>query len=225
MENSYFLEEFKIAIDKLVPLTPAEITEEALKLHKELSENPAASEEQIRQALRTVGRKEYAYRKAFHELCDSDEEKRLQAAVFERLDEPVAEKVKEVTSHGVILEDYVSSPAFTTALTPEERYQVEQAILIVDDILENQCDDRASARKETFAELVHKHENHAKQLDALIGKLQTMAEGSEKHRDEIQATIDRLNEGWSVTEQDPDEQAIQQEIDYWTDIFAEQEGE
>ena len=224
-EHQHFLDEFEIAISKLVPLTPAEIVAEAKQLHADLLANPAVTEDQIREALRTVGRKEYPYRKAFHELCEGDEEQRLQAAVFERLDPAVAAKVKEVTSHGVILEDFVKSPAFETALTGEERYQVEQAILIVDDILENQCDDRATSRQQSFAELVAKYEHEAAELEAMIAQLAAMAAGSSKHGDEIQGTVDRLNEGWSVVERDPERTEIQQELDYWKEIFAEQEGE
>ncbi len=223
--HQHFLDEFKIAIEKLVPLTPSEIVEEAKKLHAELEVNPVASEEMIRQALRAIGRKEYPYRKAFQELCESDEEQRLQAAVFDRLDPEVAKKVKEVTAHGVILEDYVASPAFEEQLTAEERYQVTQAILIVDEILENQCDDRATARKQNYLDLVAKYENEARALEEKIAMLAQMAEGSSAHGDEIQATVDRLNEGWSVVERDPSAEEIEQEIAYWKDIFAEEAGE
>ena len=119
--HSSFLKQFEIAIKELVPLVPPELVEEANKLHEELSADPNATEKQIHQALTLVGRKEFPYRKAYDELCASDEEQRLQKIVFERVEPDVAKRLKDMTSHGVILEDYVKSPLFDEQLEADER--------------------------------------------------------------------------------------------------------
>ena len=73
-KHQAFLDEFKISIDNMVPLTPPELLEEAKKLHAELSSSEETNEKQIHQALSLIGRKEYPYRKAYVELCAGDEE-------------------------------------------------------------------------------------------------------------------------------------------------------
>jgi hypothetical protein len=221
--HHYFLEEFKIAIDKLVPLTPQEVKDEAKTLYKELSENTQATEEQIREAVTQIGRKEYPYRMAFHELCAGDEEQRLQEAVFERLEENVKKKIQEMTSHGVILEDYVKSPLFEEQLESDERYQVEQAIELADDVLDHQCDDRAKKRAATYEELVVKYQDEAKRLQGLIDRLRSMADGSAEQSADIMASVSRLEEGWSITSNDPEEEEIKKEIEYWGTVLAEGE--
>ncbi|MDA0208465.1 MAG: hypothetical protein O3B64_03635, partial [bacterium] len=163
-KHQAFLDEFKISIDNMVPLTPPELLEEAKKLHAELSSSEETNEKQIHQALSLIGRKEYPYRKAYVELCAGDEENRLQEAVFERLDDEVKKKIQNMTKHGVILEEYVKSSLFEEQLDPDERYQVEQAILLADEVLEHQCDDRAKKRKESYDELVKKHQGEVDRL-------------------------------------------------------------
>ncbi len=219
-----YLKEFEIAIQKMVPLTPEEIIEEAKKLHAELSADQNTNEKQINQAMALIGRKEFPYRKAFHELCAGDEEQRLQQLVFERIEESLAKKIKELTSHGVILEDYVKSPLFEEQLEGDDRHQIEQAILLADDILKNQCDERAHARQKTYDELVKKWTDEADRLQGLINHLRSMATVDAKWLGEINSICDRLEEGWSVVERDPEEEEIKKEIEYWTAVLHD-EGE
>ncbi len=216
-----FLNQFQIAIDKLVPLTPEEVIEEAKKLHKELSENVESSDKQIHQALSLIGRKEYPYRKAYEELCAGDEEQRLQAAVFDRLEDSVKRKVQEMTKHGVILEDYVRSPLFDDQLGADERYQVEQAILLCDEVLDNQCDERAHARAKKYEELVEHWTKEAARLQGMIDRLRSMGQEDRQWQGEIDSVCDRLEEGWSVVERDPSEEEIVKEMEYWNTVLHE----
>ncbi|MFA6131034.1 MAG: hypothetical protein WC730_02135 [Patescibacteria group bacterium] len=225
--HQHFLDEFKIAIDKLVPLIPEEIRTEALTLHKELTDNPEVTEHQIHQALVLVGRKEYPYRHAYKELCESDEELRLQTAVFERLDESLKKKIEEITKNGVMLDDFVASKLFEEQLSPEERYQVEQAILAADDILEHQCSERAAKKKIQYEELVKKHQEEVDRMQKMIDELRSMGDRDLHWKEEINSIADKLEEGWSMVERDPTEEEIKKEIESWSAIFAEgakQEG-
>lgn len=218
-----FLDEFKISIDKLVPLTPKEVIDEAWKLHQELLADENATEKQIHQALSLVGRKEFPYRKAYEELCAGDEEQRLQKLVFERLDEKLAKKIQEMTQHGVILDEYVKSDLFEEQLDGDERYQVQQAILLADDVLDNQCDDRAKKRAEDYQKLVDKWTQEAARLQGMIDNLRQMGAGDPKWGPEINSVCNRLEEGWSIVEQDPSEEEIKKEIEYWTTVLTEDE--
>lgn len=219
------LSEFQIAIDRLVPLTPQPIVDEAKRLHDELAANEQSTERQIHDALVYVGRKEFPYRKAYQELCASDEEQRLQQLVFDRLEPAVKEKLEAVTKHGVHVLDYVNSRLFEEQLTAEERYQVEQAILLAHDALNRQCNERAASRKASYDELVTHWQAEEDRLQGLIDVLKGFAERDAQWKDEILARVSVLEEGWSVTERDPTAEEIKQEIDYWTGVFAEAEEE
>lgn len=223
--HEYLLKEFQISIDKLVPLTPPEIIAEAKKLHEELAANVTATEKQIHDALVYVGRKEFPYRKAYEELCSGDEEQRLQLSVKERLEPAVWEKIHEVTHHGVHVLDFVNSRLFEERLSPDERYQVEQAILMAHDVLNRQCNERATERQKSYEELVAKWKEEEEKLQGLITTLRSFADRDVKWRDEILGRVATLEEGWSVVERDPSEEEVRKEIEYWTDIFAGEEDE
>ncbi len=223
--HEYLLKEFQISIDKLVPLTPKEVIDEAKKLHEELAANIASTEKQVHDALVYVGRKEFPYRKAYEELCAGDEEQRLQKDVFERLEPAVREKIHNVTHHGVHVLDYVNSPLFEEQLTGDERYQVEQAILMAHDVLNKQCSERATEREKNYEELVAKWKAEEERLQGLIDTLRSFADRDAKWHDEILGRVATLEEGWSVVERDPSEEEVKKEIEYWTDVFAGEEGE
>ncbi len=220
-----FLDEFKIAIEKLVPLTPAEIVEEAKRLHTELLADENSTEKQIHQAVTLIGRKEYPYRKAYLEICAGDEEQRLQQEVYERLDDEVKKKVDEIVKHGVLLDDFVRSKLFEEKLSADERYQVEQAILLSEDVLDSQCDDRAHRRHQEYETLVKKWTDEATRLQSLIDGLRQMGTDDQKWGGEINSIADRLEEGWSIVEEDPTEEEIKKEIEYWNTVLHEGEGE
>lgn len=216
-----FLDEFNISIKHLVPLTPDKIVVEAKSIHKELSEDEKATEKQIHQALSLVGKKEYPYRKAYTELCQGDEEQRLQKEVFERIDPSIAKKILEMTRHGVMLEEYMRSDLFEEQLEPDERYQLEQAILLADEVLDNQCEQRAENRKVAYEDLVKVHKERADLLQGKIDQLRAMGEGDAKWEGEINTIADRLEEGWSVVERDTNEEEVLKEIEYWNTVLHE----
>lgn len=219
--HEYLLQEFKISIDKLVPLTPPEVVEEAKKLYEELSASDTVTERQIRQALILIGKKEFPYRKAYLELCAQDEEQRLQTEVVKRLEGTVAEKVQKMVESGVHIMDYVNSKLFERDLEATERYQVEQAILAAHDVLNKQCDERAKERQQNFDELVARWKQEEDRLQQLIDQLRGMAERDMSYADEIKGKADQFEEGWSIVERDPSEDEIKQEIAHWTTVLEE----
>jgi hypothetical protein len=219
--HEYLLQEYKLSVDKLVPLTPPAIVEEAQRLYTELSADQAATERQIRQALILIGRKEYPYRKAYLELCATDEEQRLQAEVLQRLDGPVKDKLEQMVASHVHVLDYVNSKLFEKDLEATDRYRVEQAILAAHDVLNKQCDDRARERQQNFEELVSRWQAKAENLQQLIDQLRGLAERDLTYAEEIRGKAEQLEEGWSIVERDPTEEEIKQEISHYTTLLEE----
>lgn len=220
--HQYLLDEYRISLHKLVPLTPAEVREEAERLLQELSGNEHASERQILQALIEIGKKEYPYRKAYEALCATDEEKRLEEAAFKKIDAPIAEKVRAVTSHGVHLSDYVNSKLFESQLTPEERYHVEQALLEAHDVINRQCDERAETRKENFSTLVAEWSAKRDEIQRLIDEMRSMASRSPELSGEILGKADVFEEGWSIVSRDPEEREVREALASFATQLEEQ---
>lgn len=215
------LQEFRIAIRQLVPLTPKEIIEEAHRIADDLEGNENVTAHQIRQALIYIGKKEFPYRKAYQELCASDEETRMQTIVLNRLDAAIKEKMEPVAKYGVHILDYVQSSLFETQLNGEERLQVDAAIISAHDELNKQCDDRATQRKANYEELVTRWSATEEKIQSLIEILRGMADRDEKWKSEILGKVEVFEEGWSVTESDPTEEEVQKEIEYWAGVFQE----
>lgn len=220
--HQHFLDEYRISIDKLVPLTPPDVREEAERLYTELAGNEHASERQIQQALVEIGKKEYPYRKAYAALCATDEEKRLEEAAFAKIEAPIAEKIRAVTSHGVHLIDYVNSKLFESQLTPEERYHVEQAILTAHDVINRQCDERAAKRKENFETLVAQWSAKRDEIQRLIEELRNMASRSPELSGEIVGAADAFEEGWSIVSRDPEEREVREALASFATQLEEQ---
>ena len=223
--HASFLAEFQIAINKMKHYAMPDLVEAAQKKHDELLANETVTEHEIHKALSDFGRREYPFRKAYHDLCAGDEEQRLQSLVLERLDEGVKNKVLEHTKHGVLIDDYVKSKLFEEELTPEERLQIENAILLAEEVLNSQCDERTAKRKEQYVDLVKKWEDERDRLQKMIDQLRAMGKGSVKWQSEIDSITDKLEEGWSIVERDPQEEEIKKEIEYWDTVLHEVEDE
>lgn len=223
--HEYLLQEYKISIDKLVPLTPSEVISEAEKLYGELSQDESASERQIRQALIHIGKKEFPYRKAYEELCAGDEERRLEAAALQKLDEPVKAKLKPLLENGVHLTDFANSKLFETNLESDERYRVEQAILEAHDVVGRECDDRAKERAESYETLVATWKKKQEDMQKMIDQLRSMAERNPESANEIIGKADQFEEGWSIVERDPSEEELKKEIENWAAVMEEHEAE
>ena len=218
------MDEIKIAIEKFVPLTPDDIKKRAEEAFEKLQNTPEISLKDIHNTLVVIGRDEYPYRKAYHDLCDTDEEQRLRKLVLERVDGKVKKVLEEAFSYNILLDDFVRSEMFEDKLNGEERYQVTNAILLAEETLENQCDDRAHTRVGQFEDFVEKRKEEVKTLQERIDLLKRTAQQYPVHADEITMVVDRLEEGWSITNPDPTREEIDKEIEYWQTVTVEEES-
>lgn len=224
--HEYLLQEFKISIDRLVPLTPHDIVEEANSLYERLQLDDKTSERQIRQALIEIGKKEFPYRKAYEELCAQDEERRLQEAALAKLEPEVKAKIEVMTNSGVHILEYVKSRLFEEQLNSTERFKVETAILEAHDVINRQCDERAQERKTRYEDLVKQWSEYLERVSKKIEALKAMAERSSLRRSEILDKALTFEEGWSIVERDPVESEVDEELKEWAlALDGEEEGE
>ncbi len=223
--HAELLQDFRHALDRLVPLAPTVVIDEARQLAADLESNESSTPEQIRQALIYIGRKEFPYRKAYQELCAGDEDARLQELVLAKLDDDVKAKMESVAKYGVHILDFVKSSQFATELTSEEQSVIDREILAAHEILNKQCDDRAQERKGKFEELVAQWSAAEVRIQMLIDTFKAMADRDEQYRDDILARVRQFEEGWSMIDVDPTEEDVQKEITYWTEVMSQGEDD
>ncbi len=216
------LKEFRRAIERLVPLTPKNIVEEAERLAGELESNESSTAEQIRQALVYVGRKEFPYRKAYQELCAGDEEARMQEIVLKKLDDVTKSFMEPVTKYGVHIVDFVQSSQ-CDALSDAAKIAIDNAIREAHDVVNRQCDERAASRADAYQALVQRWSTEADHIQKLIDVLKDMAEQDERYRDEILGRARQLEDGFSVIEDDPSQERVEKEIVHWAGVLGESE--
>ncbi|MEK7665972.1 MAG: hypothetical protein AAB337_03810 [Patescibacteria group bacterium] len=210
-----FLDEFKIAINKLSVGVPNDIREQAQKLYNELVANPEATEEQIHDALVTVGKQEFAYRRAYEELVGHAGATELQAMVLDHVEPNVKEKIIKFLSDGISLTELLKSDVFEHDFTAEERYQIEDGLFDAQEHLQEHGPKMLEERRAEFDALVKKWQGHFSQMEEKIAELKALADKDKKWTAEILDKVKIFEEGWSVVERDTEPTEIEKEIEYW----------
>ncbi len=218
------LDELSFAIKHFVPTLPQEVTTQALEKLKELSANPEANEEVIKNAFHDIGLQEYPHRKAYEELTHTSAEQKMKDMVLEHVDETVSSVIKPHLDAGVSLEELVNSDIFEGQLDPKQRYQVEDGILVATDKLAESLKGDVSDHGEDYKRLLEKWAKHVQEIQTQIDKLDALTPGgTEEQGLEISNKVRRFREGFLLTERDPELEEVKKEVEYWTDTFAEEE--
>ena len=72
-----------------------------------------------------------------------------------------------------------------------------------------------------YQKLLKKYQTEQEELIKEIEKLDALKTKDAKWKDEIEATVKRLKEGFLVTERDPQKEEIEKEIEYWLGTLGE----
>jgi hypothetical protein len=221
-KHQAILDEFGYAIRHLVPTVPPEVVNEAKTLHAGLLADPEATKEQVQEALIKIGKAEFPYRRAYHELAGEVSSAHRLELILEHLDPAVKEKVKKFLDSGVSLEEFVKSHLFETELTAEERYQVEDGIMHAEDHIKEETPAKVEEKRAEYDKRVAAWKEKQAAMEAKIEELRALASKDAKWKAEILDKVETIEEGWSVTERDPDPIEIEKEIEYWKGTMAEE---
>lgn len=212
--------ELDIAIKKLPP-TLTDLQKEAKKKLEEFGSDDTTSEEVILGYLAEMGRKEYPHRHALIDLHEQKGEGVESKMILDHLDEAVRGKVEPMMKEGVSIEELVRSDWFEDALTPAERYQVEDGLLLARYKIEQEDKGLVASNKETFEQFVEKWEAHAKEIDQALEALEELADKDSRYTDEINEHVRQFRIGWSVVERDPVLKEIKDMVASWTQSLEE----
>ncbi len=217
------LDEFKYAFDHFVPTLPDSIKDEAKSIHSKLLNDQSSDEVAIKKVFHDLGIKEYPHRKAYEELTLEKGAARLIELVLEHVDASVIKIIKPHLDSGVSLNELVSSDMFDTKLTPEERYQIEDGVLVGKSKLAEELKGDISDQSDEYKNLVEKWTKNAEQIDLAINKLKKLEQsGTADQKQEIENKVSRFREGFLLTERDPVLLEVEKETEYWADTLSQE---
>jgi hypothetical protein len=219
----FFLQEYQYAINHLVPTVPAEIKNEAQKMHDLLLVDPNADEERIAEAVSKTGRAEYPHRQAFLELTTQTRLEKVKEIVLEHVDENVKAKLEEILASGANIEEITRSKIFEEKFTAEERYQIEDGFMDAEEHVKEDLKKQSEVESEKYNQLVKKYEEQRDEIEKQISILRAMASHDKKWKDEILSKAEMFEEGWLATMPDPELETVKKEIEYWQGVFGEGE--
>lgn len=215
-----FLNEFKIAVNKLCPATPSEVRDEAKRLLAVLEAKPEVSEKEIHDALIMVGRQEFPYRRAYQELVQQmAESEAVVTEVLEHVEPDVRTKLEGYLKSGVSFDELVKSEIFEQEFTADQRYQVEHGLLDAKEHADQRGVELLKERQLDLERLVALWRQKQARMEKGLEDLSALGDRNPKWRDEILDRVETFKEGWSLVERDPDEETIIKEIEYWRGVL------
>jgi hypothetical protein len=148
-----------------------------------------------------------------------------EAFLLQNLDAGVREKYERFINEGGKLryvavikteEQLKQSSPFERYFTPEEKFAIEQALLVALDYARSEINALVSGPKQDeYAELVKQHDLIEEAMEEKIAELARLATVNPKWEPTIRDRVRVLEEGWSVVEQGATLQELREEVDYW----------
>lgn len=219
--HQYLLLELDIAIKKLPP-TLLELQKEARAKLAAFEANDTIAEEDILGYIAEIGRKEYPHRHALVELHEQFGQQVELDLILEHLDADVVAMVKPMVEQGVLVDSLIKSDWFEKQLTPEQRYQVEDGVLLARYKMEQEDKGLVALHQSDFDALVQKWEAEAETIEAGINELSELATKDPRYTDEINGQVRAFRTGWSVVEPDPDKAAVMAQVQHWKAVFEDE---
>lgn len=220
--HEYLLKEYQVAINHLAPTVPAEIKDEAQKRHDQLLADPNAAEEKIHEALILTGRAEYPHRHAFNELTKSVRLEKIKEEVLEHVEEVTKKKLEKILASGANIEEAFHSRFFEEEFAPEEKSQIECGMIDAEEHVKEETREIKKADQTAYQILAEKYTKQRDEIQKQIDILRALASHDKKWEAEILDKAKVFEEGWSVTEKDPDLETVKKEIEYWQGVFGEE---
>lgn len=213
--HAALLLEWQIAINNFVPTLPVEIKEKAQKRLEDLANDPQVSEKEIRLALIEVGREEYPHRHAFYDLTNPRKEQVLQERVLTKVPSQMQSILSNFIKSGAPVTDFARSKVFEDNFSPAERIGFERAFLDAKKETTEILASSISVTSEEYLAAWKLWEEKAKRMDDLLTKIEALKDVNPMFTAEIENKVWRLKEGFSITEQDPEEKDLEKELEYW----------
>lgn len=222
---TYTLELLKFAVLRLPPTFSKEKRRAYEKKLAQFEEKPSAKYADIQKTIVALGKDSWAYRKAYEDMYKRYGRSSEEAFLLDNLDEAVRQKYERYIHEGGKLQYipmvkteeqlYQKSP-FERYFNSEEKFAIEQALLIATDYARAEIEQLVTMhKKDEYKQLVKDYTAMQEQMAAKIDELRSLASVDPKWEPAIKDRVRTIEEGWSVVEQGTDLAELEHETEHW----------
>lgn len=201
------------------PVTfPAEKKEEMKKKHAEFLKNKKISCAKIEEMVAKFGREIWPYRKAWEEMYKRYGHPKEGEYFESKLPKPMHDKyfACKVKGGGHCLREYRMCGLMEKCFTPEEKFDLDQAVLFALSQAKADVDKLVlEEKKDEYEKLFEKWSEKQKIMTAKIEELRKLALANPKWQAEILDKIKTIEQGWSIIERDITLEEIEKIIDFY----------
>ncbi|OGL64982.1 hypothetical protein A3B21_03915 [Candidatus Uhrbacteria bacterium RIFCSPLOWO2_01_FULL_47_24] len=223
----YTLSILKHLLDKSEhTLFPAERLSALKAEYEKLTSNPAASLETIEKSIAAFGREIWPYHEALEELYFRHGKKKEEERVREKLTAETRQKYEQFLSAGGNLSDFRHGADIEVYFTPEEKYEIGQAVLDAHTTtLQEIAGSCRADKKNECEEVIADHKQKLFRIDQKLTVLKDMAARSDKWRAEILDKVHTFEKAFGYLEKTFHEEDLNGAIDYYLGVLDLSEGE
>ena len=206
--------ELEFAVKHLPPSIPEEDMKQIWDLFNALKEG-GQNDAKAAEAMIDIGKIEWPHRKAYEAMMMACCSKTQQQMLLESLSDKTRKKFVDIGGKDATVQEIVHSRAFEEKLTPEERYEVQEAALTARMKMAEFMKGQIAARPKEYAERLQVALKEQAQIDEAISKLENLAGIDEDWREEILGQVEQMRLGWSIAEPDVSLGDANKAVEYW----------
>jgi hypothetical protein len=223
--HAYTLDLLRLAVDQLPPGV-SELDEKIFRRRlDEFAADLRVPYGEIHAVIAELGRTTWPYRQAYAELYARYGRAAEEANLLGSLDEGIRAKYERFIEEGgklnhVLgarrLNDLRQPVPFGQFFSPEERFAIAQAAVAAREAARQEIAALIEgARAEEYAILANRYRDEQRQIEARMEELAALAEVGDRHRQEIEASLQAFREGWSVVERPVTLEEVTAALNYW----------
>lgn len=228
--HAYTLSLLRMATAKLPPGFDDGERERYRRAVERFEAHPETQYEDIRALIVEIGRASWPFRKAYEEMYRTYGRASEEAFLLENLDEGIRGKYERFIHEGgkinhieraTSAEDLMNPSPFERYFTPEEKFAIEQALLVARDQARHEIDQLLMGEKrEEYEALVDEQKTRGERLERMIDDLGSFLGLSERWDPVLRDRLRTIEEGWSIVEPGMDEERLEKELEYWRGTLA-----
>ncbi len=212
---SALFHELEFAIKHLPPSMPEETMKRIWDTFNNLKAHEDASEHDVHNAMIEIGKLEWPHRQAYNDMMMACCSKTQHQMLLDALSEKTRKKFIAIGGNDATVQEIVHSKLFEEKLTPEERYEVQEAALNVRLQMFEFMKGQIQARPQEYKERYEKALKEQAAIERGIDDLEKLAAVDEDWRPEILGRVEQMRMGWSIAEPDITLDTVKKEIEYW----------
>lgn len=223
--HHYTLSLLKHLLDKTEhTLFPADRLSEMKEEYEKLAADPTQTLEAIENTIAKFGREIWPYQESLEELYRRHGKSREEERLKEKLNPALRQKYEQFLASGGGLTDFRQGSNTEMYFTPEEKFELGQAVLEAHHTTLQEIATSCRADKQNECEeVINEHKEKIERIDKKLAILRELAATSDKWRAEIEDKIRTFEEAFGYLTKTFHESDLDGTIDYYQGIIESPE--